>query len=100
LHGFHRREPKRNEHYEIKQVAVFEAVNSIAGDYSSYPGTIAAPAGASLEAAAVAAAHRTLTTLFPSSAVALATARTNSLAAIPDGRSAWLRSDDHDEDDD
>ena len=39
------------------QLAVFEAVNAIAGEYEPYLGTIAAPPGASAEAAAVAAAH-------------------------------------------
>ena len=42
----------------ITQLAVFEAVNSITHDYRPYLGTITAPAGASAEAAAVAAAQR------------------------------------------
>jgi hypothetical protein len=69
----------------ITQLAVFEAVNSIVGDYRPYLGTIVAPAGASPEAAAIAAAYRTLVTLRPGSAVALDAARTASLLAIPDG---------------
>ena len=44
----------------ITQLAVFEAVNSIIGDYEPYLGNISAPRGASAEAAAVAAAHRAL----------------------------------------
>jgi hypothetical protein len=69
----------------IVQLAVFEAVNAIEGDYEPYLGIIVAPPGASPEAAAIAAAHRTLVTLRPSSAAALDAARAASLAAIPDG---------------
>src|SRR4051795_8863014 len=52
----------------IVQLAVFEAVNAVLGDYQPYLGTIAAPRGASPDAAAIAAAHRTLVTLRPASA--------------------------------
>jgi hypothetical protein len=44
----------------ITHTAVFEAVNSITGDYEPYLGTITAPSGASAEATAVAAAHGVL----------------------------------------
>ena len=69
----------------IVQLAVFEAVNAIVGDYEPYLGTIAAPPWASPDAAAIAAAHRTLVTLHPGSAAALDALRAASLAAIPDG---------------
>jgi hypothetical protein len=72
----------------IVQLAVFEAVNSITGDYEPYLGSIVAPPGASPEAAAIAAAHRTLVALRPFSAGAplnLDAARAAGLAAIPDG---------------
>ena len=69
----------------IVQLAVFEAVNTIKGDYQPYLGTITAPPGASAEAAAIQAAYRVLSTYFPASAATLDTARANSLAAIPDG---------------
>ena len=69
----------------IVQLAVFEAVNAIDGDYEPYLGTIAAPPWASPDAAAIAAAHRTLVTLRPGSAAALDASRAASLAAIPDG---------------
>src|SRR5687768_11218820 len=55
----------------IVQLAVFEAVNSIIGDYEPYLGRIAAPPGASPEAAAIAAAHRALVALHPASAASL-----------------------------
>lgn len=69
----------------ITQVAVFEAVNAIVGDYEPYLGTVTAPHGASPEAAAIAAAHRALATLHPDSAAELDGLRATSLAAIPDG---------------
>src|SRR5580704_19095533 len=70
----------------IVQLAVFEAVNSITGDYRPYLGTIVAPHGASPDAAAIQAAYRVLSTYFPASAATLAAARANSLAPIPDGQ--------------
>ena len=69
----------------IVQLAVFEAVNSITGDYRPYLGTIVAPHGASPDAAAVEAAYRVLTTYFGPSAI-LDADRSNSLALIPDGQ--------------
>src|SRR5712671_4872330 len=49
----------------ITQLAVFEAVNAITGDYRPYLGTVAAPAGASVDAAAVTAAYKVLKNYFP-----------------------------------
>ena len=77
----------------IVQLAVFEAVNAVSGEYNGYLGSpvaptagpIVAPAGASSEAAAIAAAHAVLVNYFPGSAAALNAARDVSLAAIPDG---------------
>lgn len=69
----------------ITQLAVFEAVNSVTGDYQPYLGTIDAPDGASPDAAAVAAAHAVLLYYFPASAGTLDAARASSLAAITDG---------------
>src|SRR5205085_4237286 len=59
--------------------------NAIEEDYEPYLGIIAAPPWASPDAAAIAAAHRTLVTLRPGSAAALNAARAASLAAIADG---------------
>src|SRR6516225_11265740 len=70
----------------IVQLAVFEAVNAITGDYQPYLGTITAPPGASADAAAVEAAYRVLSTYFPASAADLNGALTTSLAGIPDGQ--------------
>jgi hypothetical protein len=69
----------------IVQLAVFEAVNAIVGDYQPYLGTIAAPPWASPDAAAVAAAHRALVALHPARAPTLNLLRAQSLSAIPDG---------------
>jgi membrane-associated phospholipid phosphatase len=73
----------------IVEVAVFEAVNAITGDYRSYLGSIVAPHGASANAAAVQAAYRVLSTYFPASPGSPSTldaARASSLASIPDGQ--------------
>ena len=68
----------------ITQLAVFEAVNAITGDYRPYLGTVAAPAHASADAAAVAAAYAVLKNYFPA-APNLDSQYAASLAAIPDG---------------
>jgi hypothetical protein len=68
----------------ITQLAVFEAVNAITGDYQPYLGTIAASVGASTDAAAVAAAYGVLKKYFPL-APNLDGAYAASLALIPDG---------------
>jgi len=68
----------------IVQLAVFEAVNAITGDYRPYIGSIVAPHGASADAAAIQAAYRVLSTYFPASASTLDAARANSLALIHD----------------
>ena len=52
----------------ITQLAVFEAVNAITGDYKPYLGTVVAPAGASADAAAVAAAYKRAQELLPAGA--------------------------------
>jgi len=68
----------------IMQLAVFEAVNSIVGDYEPYLG-LTAPEGASPQAAAVAAAHTVLLTLYPASNAVLNASLAASLLQIPDG---------------
>jgi hypothetical protein len=69
----------------ITQLAVFEAVNAIDKNFEPYLGTIAAPSGASPDAAAVAAAHTVLGKYFPGDASALDAAYDASLARIPNG---------------
>src|ERR1700722_643333 len=70
----------------IVQLAVFESVNAITGEYHPYLGTIVAPRDASPEAAAIQASYRVLRTYFTASAPTLDAERANSLASIPDGQ--------------
>ena len=70
----------------IVQLAVFEAVNAITGEYEPYlERPITAPDGASAEAAAIAAAHGVLKNYFGSNTM-IDTARDTALAAIADGQ--------------
>jgi hypothetical protein len=69
----------------IVQLAVFEAVNAITGEYEPYLGTIDAPAGASAEAAAIAAAHGVLKFYVQGQAANLDAFLAASLLEIPDG---------------
>ena len=56
----------------IVHIAIFDAVNAIAGGYRSYTGICRrAPSDASMEAAIAQAAHDTLVALFPSQAATL-----------------------------
>lgn len=71
----------------ITQLAVFEAVNSITGEYEPYLGGNSAPAGASPEAAAITAAHDVLVNYVPAAATTLDAAEASSLAEIADGQS-------------
>ena len=75
-----------NRSMAIVQVAVFEAVNAITGNYEPYLGSISAPAGGSTEAAAVTAAHDVLVALVPAQIATLDLRRDASLALIPDGQ--------------
>jgi hypothetical protein len=72
----------------MTQLAVFEAVNAIVGDYDSYLASpLPAAAGASAEAAAAAAAHKVLITLVPAQAATLNAALAATLLDISDGQS-------------
>jgi len=70
----------------IVQLAVFEAVNSITGNYKPYLGTIVAPAGASPDAAAAQAAHDVLLAYFVNSQTTLDSQLAATLALIPNGQ--------------
>jgi hypothetical protein len=69
----------------LVHAAIFDAVNAIEARYTPYRVKLAAPAGASPEAAAVAAAHAALVRLYPVQKDALAHAYAKSLARIPEG---------------
>jgi hypothetical protein len=77
--------PNQNRFAAITQLAVFEAVNAVAGDHRSHLGPVNAVRGASAEAAAVSAAYRVVRSHFPDRAQFLDGRRTLSLARIPDG---------------
>jgi hypothetical protein len=69
----------------ITQLAVFEAVNSITREYKPYLSYLPAPADASVDAAAIAAAHAVLKHHLPAKAAMLDQARDQSLDIILDG---------------
>lgn len=68
----------------ITQLAVFEAVNTIQGRYEPYLGTLVAPAGASIDAAVITAAHDVLKSYLPTNTM-IDDLRTSSLLLIPTG---------------
>lgn len=74
----------------IVHVAVFEAVNAIAGGYGSWVGLRAAPSGTSMDAAVAQAAHDTLVSLFPSQATSFHRRLAEELVRVRDWR-ALLR---------
>ena len=65
------------------QTAMFDAVNSIENRYQPYAGRVAAPPGASAEAAAAAAAYGVLTALLPNQEPELEAAYSANLVRIP-----------------
>ncbi len=70
----------------IVHIAVFDAVNAIAGGYRSYTGLRPDPNDASMDAAIAQAAHDTLAALFPSQAASFDTLLGEELGKIPEGR--------------
>jgi hypothetical protein len=65
----------------IVHASMHDAVNAITGEYRTYIAATPAPAGASAEAAAIAAAHKSLTRLFGAQASTFETERVASLSA-------------------
>ncbi|MFI5119009.1 MAG: vanadium-dependent haloperoxidase [Thermoanaerobaculia bacterium] len=70
----------------IVQVSVFEAVNAITGRYPAYRVQIAAPSGASAEAAVAAATRTALLKLMPAQRAAIEEDYQAALKALPDAR--------------
>jgi hypothetical protein len=70
----------------IVHIAVFDAMNAVAGGYQSYTGLRPAPADTSIDAAIALAAHQTLVALFPSQADDLDTVLVEDLRLVPEGR--------------
>lgn len=69
----------------IVHIAMFEAVNAIAGGYQTYVGLRPAAPGASMRAAIAQAAHDTLVALFPSQSEAFDEHLAADLDAVEDG---------------
>jgi hypothetical protein len=70
----------------IVHIAIFDAVNAIAGRYTSYTDQPPARQGASVRAAIAAAAHDTLVALFPSQTSLMDEALAADLRTLPNGR--------------
>lgn len=70
----------------IVHIAIFDALNAIAGRYPSYAGLAAAPADTSPDAAIASAAHDTLVALYPSQTALMDERLAADLAPIADGR--------------
>jgi PAP2 superfamily len=70
----------------IVHIAMFDAMNAIAGGFQSYTGLPRASAGASMSAAIAQAAHDTLVALYPSQAAGFHFRLAIDLAAIPGGQ--------------
>ena len=66
-------------------LAVFDAVNAIDRRFQPYGPEISAPEGASVDAAAIAAAYTTLVYYFPDQAASLTAQYNAALVVIPDG---------------
>ena len=77
--------PLESRNAAIVHAAMFDAVNSIVREFHHYAVRLHAPAGASPEAAAVAAAHFALVQLYPDQREALDAAYAASLVLIPGG---------------
>lgn len=79
--------PKQSRVLAIVHVAMFDAVNSIAGRAAPYLVRLPAPPDTSLEAAAAAAAHHVLVRFHPEQKAELDAAFHASLAAVPEAPS-------------
>ena len=77
--------PLETRNLAIVHAAMFDAVNAITREFHPYAVNIQAPAWASPEAAAIAAAHATLLQLYPAQQSVLDPAYRVSLGLIPDG---------------
>jgi hypothetical protein len=70
----------------IVHIAIFDAVNAIAGGYQSYTDLRSAPDDTSLDAAIAQAAHDTLVALYPSQRASFDALLTADLGQLQDGR--------------
>ncbi len=77
--------PLEARNLAVVHAAMFDAANAFEHEFRAYAVQLRAPAGASLEAAVTAAAHRTLVGLYPEQAAALDALATESLGQLPPG---------------
>lgn len=73
----------------IVQLAMFDAINAIAGRYPSYAGLPRAPSDTSPDAAVAQAAHDALAALWPAQKAGFDKWLADDLARIPAGRAKW-----------
>lgn len=73
----------------IVQLAVFDAINAVAGRYPSYTGLPRAPSDTSPDAAVAQAAHDALVALWPAQKARFDGWLAEDLAGIPAGRAKW-----------
>lgn len=78
--------PVESRNLAIVHAAIFDAVNSIVGEFRPYAVKVRRHPGASSAAAAAAAAHSALISLYPEQQSMLDAAFAASLATIPEGR--------------
>jgi hypothetical protein len=77
--------PVESRSLAIVHAAMFDAINSIIGEFRPYAVELSASKGASPDAAAAAAAHFALVRLYPAQRAPLDAAYAASLSGIPDG---------------
>ena len=79
--------PLASRNFAILHASIHDAVNAIRPTYRPYLVALSAPAGASMEAAAVAAAYKCLTELYPSQTASFDAAIDQFLANVPPSQS-------------
>lgn len=77
--------PAASRNLAILHVSIYDAVNGIRRTHQPYLVTGSGPAGASVEAAAAAAAYKVLVTLYPALQPGFDTLYGQSLSSVPDG---------------
>ena len=77
--------PLEARNLAVVHAAMFDAANAFEHEFRAYAVHLRAPAGASLEAAVIAAAHRALVRLYPEQAAALDALAAESLGRLPAG---------------
>jgi len=79
--------PEAARNLAILQTAIYDAVNGIDGGHQKFYVTDLAPTGASIDAAAAAAANTIMSALYPTLGSSFATLYNDQLTAISDGQS-------------